>query len=228
MTEIVCKLMWTNRLLPTALRPSAAPSVAAEQSVAVDRLPARALRQPARRPRRAARRRSAHRALLDRVRRSSRWRMRSRSRGRSCAIRVTSSARWSTASLSDSPWSNASSRRPVRAPPSFTRVERYAHMDRMPFAFNLLTRSGRVTHANLAQLAAIQGSALGINQARARLPWRERGVRSAHIRLGWTTSERPHRPRDPCGLGGDACFRGGATARRLGRGGLLARAIPPA
>jgi anthraniloyl-CoA monooxygenase len=33
----------------------------------------------------------------------------------------------------------------------FTRVERYAHMDPMPFAFNLLTRSGRVTHANLAQ-----------------------------------------------------------------------------
>jgi anthraniloyl-CoA monooxygenase len=33
----------------------------------------------------------------------------------------------------------------------FTRVEHYAHMDPMPFAFNLLTRSGRVTHANLAQ-----------------------------------------------------------------------------
>jgi anthraniloyl-CoA monooxygenase len=33
----------------------------------------------------------------------------------------------------------------------FTRVARYAHMDPMPFAFNLLTRSGRVTHANLAQ-----------------------------------------------------------------------------
>ena len=33
----------------------------------------------------------------------------------------------------------------------FTRVERYAHMDPIPFAFNLLTRSGRVTHANLAQ-----------------------------------------------------------------------------
>jgi anthraniloyl-CoA monooxygenase len=35
----------------------------------------------------------------------------------------------------------------------------------MPFAFNLLTRSGRPTHANLAQPAAIQGSALGIKQA---------------------------------------------------------------
>ena len=33
----------------------------------------------------------------------------------------------------------------------FARVERYAHMEPMPFAFNLLTRSGRVTHANLAQ-----------------------------------------------------------------------------
>jgi anthraniloyl-CoA monooxygenase len=33
----------------------------------------------------------------------------------------------------------------------FSRVERYAHMDPMPFAFNLLTRSGRITHANLAQ-----------------------------------------------------------------------------
>jgi anthraniloyl-CoA monooxygenase len=33
----------------------------------------------------------------------------------------------------------------------FTRVSRYAHMEPMPFAFNLLTRSGRVTHANLAQ-----------------------------------------------------------------------------
>jgi anthraniloyl-CoA monooxygenase len=33
----------------------------------------------------------------------------------------------------------------------FERVERYAHMDALPFAFNLLTRSGRVTHANLAQ-----------------------------------------------------------------------------
>jgi len=33
----------------------------------------------------------------------------------------------------------------------FTRVESYAHMDPMPFAFNLLTRSGRITHANLAQ-----------------------------------------------------------------------------
>jgi anthraniloyl-CoA monooxygenase len=33
----------------------------------------------------------------------------------------------------------------------FTRVSRYAHMNPMPFAFNLLTRSGRVTHANLAQ-----------------------------------------------------------------------------
>jgi anthraniloyl-CoA monooxygenase len=33
----------------------------------------------------------------------------------------------------------------------FTRVERYAHMEPLPFAFNLLTRSGRVTHANLAQ-----------------------------------------------------------------------------
>jgi hypothetical protein len=41
--------------------------VAAEQPVAVDRLPARALRQLARRQRRAARRRGAHRALLDRV-----------------------------------------------------------------------------------------------------------------------------------------------------------------
>jgi anthraniloyl-CoA monooxygenase len=33
----------------------------------------------------------------------------------------------------------------------FARVERYTHMDPMPFAFNLLTRSGRITHANLAQ-----------------------------------------------------------------------------
>jgi anthraniloyl-CoA monooxygenase len=33
----------------------------------------------------------------------------------------------------------------------FSRVEKYAHMDPMPFAFNLLTRSGRITHANLAQ-----------------------------------------------------------------------------
>jgi anthraniloyl-CoA monooxygenase len=33
----------------------------------------------------------------------------------------------------------------------FARVERYAHMDPMPFAFNLLTRSGRITHANLVQ-----------------------------------------------------------------------------
>ena len=33
----------------------------------------------------------------------------------------------------------------------FSRVGHYAHMDPMPFAFNLLTRSGRVTHANLAQ-----------------------------------------------------------------------------
>jgi anthraniloyl-CoA monooxygenase len=33
----------------------------------------------------------------------------------------------------------------------FARVERYAHMEPMPFAFNLLTRSGRITHANLAQ-----------------------------------------------------------------------------
>jgi anthraniloyl-CoA monooxygenase len=33
----------------------------------------------------------------------------------------------------------------------FARVGRYAHMDPMPFAFNLLTRSGRITHANLAQ-----------------------------------------------------------------------------
>jgi anthraniloyl-CoA monooxygenase len=33
----------------------------------------------------------------------------------------------------------------------FSRVEHYAHMDPMPFAFNLLTRSGRITHANLAQ-----------------------------------------------------------------------------
>jgi anthraniloyl-CoA monooxygenase len=33
----------------------------------------------------------------------------------------------------------------------FARVEKYAHMDPMPFAFNLLTRSGRITHANLAQ-----------------------------------------------------------------------------
>jgi anthraniloyl-CoA monooxygenase len=33
----------------------------------------------------------------------------------------------------------------------FKRVGRYAHMEPMPFAFNLLTRSGRVTHANLAQ-----------------------------------------------------------------------------
>jgi anthraniloyl-CoA monooxygenase len=33
----------------------------------------------------------------------------------------------------------------------FSRVARYAHMDPMPFAFNLLTRSGRITHANLAQ-----------------------------------------------------------------------------
>jgi hypothetical protein len=35
----------------------------------------------------------------------------------------------------------------------------------MPFAFDLLTRSGRPTHANLAQPADIQGSALGIKQA---------------------------------------------------------------
>jgi hypothetical protein len=34
----------------------------------------------------------------------------------------------------------------------------------MPLAFNLLTR-GRVTHANLAQRAAIQGFAPAINQA---------------------------------------------------------------
>jgi anthraniloyl-CoA monooxygenase len=33
----------------------------------------------------------------------------------------------------------------------FTRVERYTHMDPMAFAFNLITRSGRITHANLAQ-----------------------------------------------------------------------------
>jgi anthraniloyl-CoA monooxygenase len=33
----------------------------------------------------------------------------------------------------------------------FTRVARYAHLEPLPFAFNLLTRSGRVTHANLAQ-----------------------------------------------------------------------------
>ena len=33
----------------------------------------------------------------------------------------------------------------------FARVGRYTHMEPMQFAFNLLTRSGRVTHANLAQ-----------------------------------------------------------------------------
>jgi anthraniloyl-CoA monooxygenase len=33
----------------------------------------------------------------------------------------------------------------------FARVGRYAHMEPVQFAFNLLTRSGRVTHANLAQ-----------------------------------------------------------------------------
>lgn len=33
----------------------------------------------------------------------------------------------------------------------FARVERYMHMEPLPFAFNLLTRSGRISHANLAQ-----------------------------------------------------------------------------
>ncbi|HEY7623133.1 MAG TPA: FAD-dependent monooxygenase, partial [Solirubrobacteraceae bacterium] len=33
----------------------------------------------------------------------------------------------------------------------FARVARYTHMEPMPFAFNLLTRSGRITHANLSQ-----------------------------------------------------------------------------
>jgi anthraniloyl-CoA monooxygenase len=33
----------------------------------------------------------------------------------------------------------------------FARVERHMHMEPLPFAFNLLTRSGRISHANLAQ-----------------------------------------------------------------------------
>jgi anthraniloyl-CoA monooxygenase len=81
----------------------------------------------------------------------------------------------------------------------FTRVERYAHMDPMPFAFNLLTRSGRVTHANLAQRdpqfvrvldAWFHGGGLGaVAPPPLFAPWQ--GLRNRVVRA---TAEPDHMP----------------------------------
>jgi anthraniloyl-CoA monooxygenase len=90
----------------------------------------------------------------------------------------------------------------------FTRVERYAHMDPMPFAFNLLTRSGRITHANLAQRdpqfvrvldAWFHGGEPGaVAPPPLFAPWR--GLRNRVVRAAAEPDEMPALARSGAGL----------------------------
>jgi anthraniloyl-CoA monooxygenase len=90
----------------------------------------------------------------------------------------------------------------------FERVERYAHMDPMPFAFNLLTRSGRITHANLAQRdpqfvrvldAWFHGAGKGaVAPPPAFAPWQ--GLRNRIVRAAATAQDAPELARSGAGL----------------------------
>jgi anthraniloyl-CoA monooxygenase len=90
----------------------------------------------------------------------------------------------------------------------FARVERYAHMDPMPFAFNLLTRSGRITHANLAQRdpqfvrvldAWFHGAVKGaVAPPPMFAPWRD--LRNRVVRATADPSELPGLARSGAGL----------------------------
>jgi anthraniloyl-CoA monooxygenase len=90
----------------------------------------------------------------------------------------------------------------------FSRVEQYAHMDPMPFAFNLLTRSGRVTHANLAQRdpqfvrvldAWFHGGVPGaVAPPPLFAPWRD--LRNRVVRAGAEPERMPELARTGAGL----------------------------
>jgi anthraniloyl-CoA monooxygenase len=90
----------------------------------------------------------------------------------------------------------------------FSRVERYAHMDPMPFAFNLLTRSGRITHANLAQRdpqfvrvldASFHGGVEGaVAPPPSFAPWH--GLRNRIVRASAVPEEAPTLARSGAGL----------------------------
>ena len=119
-------------------------ATAGREPHALDQLRHRPQRALARRERRAARRRRAHRALLDRLAApSSRWRTRSRSPGR-CA-RATSTPTRPSGGRS---WRARSARRRARS--SGSRASgATCSQDPRTFAFNLLTRSRRITHGEL-------------------------------------------------------------------------------
>jgi anthraniloyl-CoA monooxygenase len=90
----------------------------------------------------------------------------------------------------------------------FARVEKYAHMEPMPFAFNLLTRSGRITHANLAQRdpqfvrvldASFHGGVAGaIAPPPLFAPWRD--LRNRVVRAATRAEDMPALARSGAGL----------------------------
>jgi anthraniloyl-CoA monooxygenase len=90
----------------------------------------------------------------------------------------------------------------------FARVEKYAHMEPMPFAFNLLTRSGRITHANLAQRdpqfvrvldASFHGGVAGaIAPPPLFAPWRD--LRNRVVRAATRAEDIPALARSGAGL----------------------------
>jgi anthraniloyl-CoA monooxygenase len=103
----------------------------------------------------------------------------------------------------------------------FARVEKYAHMDPMPFAFNLLTRSGRITHANLAQRdpqfvrvldASFHGGVAGaVAPPPLFAPWRD--LRNRVVRAAARAEDMPALARSGAGL----VLAGPVAATRDGR-----------
>ena len=109
-----------------------------------------AMRALAPRERRAARRRRAHRALLDRLRHQARaWRTRSRSPGRCASTGRRRRPRWRPTRTTRRPIVESTQRAAQASLEWFEGIARYVHQPAEQFAFNLLTRSRRITYGEL-------------------------------------------------------------------------------
>ncbi len=138
-----------HRVLRGAVRRRARRPPAPREQLAVARLPDRAQRVLAPRERRADRRRGAHRALLDRLGHEARDGGRDRARGRSASTQDDVPAALAAYEEERRPIVESTPARRARQPQWFESIERYVHEPLLMFAFNLLTRSRRITYDNL-------------------------------------------------------------------------------
>ena len=141
---------------------------------------------------------------------SLRWRTRSSSPS-ALARHAIVPRRWSSTSSSASPWWSASRRRRARAPSTSRTCRATWRYTPLQFAFNLLTRSGRIGHANLTPARPVAGA------ARRRL------------RVGRRRAGAPRRCSRRCAWARWSCATGAAVegfdAARNGRGLVLSAAL---